>query len=107
MDVARDRGVTLRRTAFFVQQARAMPQRVMAAGAAVHIAVVAILADAGLAMWRVGAVIGLFAAFTGHQIVVRRKPIDDRCVESTLLAVNVGAQLLVVGSSTLTGGVHS
>jgi signal transduction histidine kinase len=49
----------------------------------------------------------LFLGFTGLQVLVRLKPIDERCVESTFLAVNVGAQLFVVGSATLTGGVHS
>jgi signal transduction histidine kinase len=107
MELARDRGVNLRRTAFFVQEARHMPRWVMACGGLVHLAVLAILFDAGFPAWRIAAVAGLFLAFTGLQMVVRRKAIDASCVETTLLAVNVGAQLFVVGSATLTGGVHS
>jgi signal transduction histidine kinase len=107
MELARDRGVSLRRTAFFVQEARAMPRWLMGCGAFVHVAVLAILFDGGVSTWRVAAVAGLFVAFTGLQLLVRRKPIDELGVESMLLSVNVGAQLFVVGSATLTGGVHS
>ena len=73
----------------------------------VSLAVIAILYEGGIAPWRLGVVGGLFVAFLGLQVFVRSKPVTDDCVETLLVAMNVGAQIMVVGSATLTGGVHS
>jgi signal transduction histidine kinase len=79
----------------------------MACGGIVHFAVLSILYAGGMDAWRVAAVGGLFVGFMGLQVFVRSKPITEECVEALLLAMNVGAQVMVVGSATLTGGVHS
>ena len=105
--LARHRGVSLRRTAFFVQEARSMPVWIMACGALIHLSVMAILYTGGIEPWRVGAVGGLFVAFSILHAYVRVKPLTEDCVEGLLVAMNLGAQLMVVGSATLTGGVHS
>jgi signal transduction histidine kinase len=102
-----DRGVYARRTVYLMQEARAMRPWVMLAGAGVHAVMIAILLHGGIPAWRVIGVGALYVSFATLQRAFIRKMLDERCIEQAFIAVNIGAQLMVVGSATLTGGVHS
>jgi len=96
-----------RRNRYFVEEAQKMTRFAMAVGVFVHAAMLALLAAGGVATWRVVAVGTLFVLFGALQRVFRDRTKDPRCVESALIVVNIAAQLFVVGSATLTGGLHS
>jgi len=105
--MAADRGVSSRRTMYFMQEARALRPRIAIAGGLVHAVMIAILLHGGIDAWRVIAIAGLFVSFMTAQRWFIMRSADERCVEAAFIATNVGAQLLVVGSAALTGGVHS
>ncbi len=105
--MAAERGVSSRRWLFFMQEARAVRPWIALAGALVHAVMIAILLHGGIELWRVLGVGGLFATFMAIQRVFIMRTVDERCVETAFIATNIGAQLMVVGSATLTGGVHS
>lgn len=84
-----------------------MTRFAMVGGLLVHAAMLWILAAGGLAIWRVVAVAGLFCVFGALQRLFRERTSDPRCVEAALIVINIAAQLFVIGSATLTGGLHS
>lgn len=96
-----------RRNRYFVEEAAKMTRFAMGAGLFVHAAMLAILLAGGVATWRVGAVFGLFVLFGALQRVFRERTKDPRCVEAALIVINIAAQLFVIGSAALTGGLHS
>jgi signal transduction histidine kinase len=96
-----------RRNRYFVEEASKMTRIAMMGGLLVHMAMLWILTAGGLAMWRVGAVAGVFCVFGVLQRMFRERTTDPRCVESALIVINIAAQLFVIGSATLTGGLHS
>jgi signal transduction histidine kinase len=96
-----------RRNRYFVEEATKMTKFAMGVGLIVHAAMLAILGAGGLPLWRVGAVAGLFCAFGALQRSFRDRTTDPRCVEGALIVINIAAQLFVIGSATLTGGLHS
>ena len=79
----------------------------MLLGALVHAAVIAILAHADYPMWRVAAVGGIYIAFATLQRIFISRAREEECLEVSFTAINVAAQLFVIGCATLTGGVHS
>ena len=96
-----------RRNRYFVEEAAKMTRFAMIVGLFVHAGMLAILAAGGVATWRVAAVGALFLAFGALQRMFRDRVQDPRCVESALIVTNIAAQLFVIGSATLTGGLHS
>jgi signal transduction histidine kinase len=85
-----------------------MTRFAMAIGAFVHIAMLAIILDGGVAPWRIAACAGLYGVFAGcHRVFVGKRLQHPECVESSLIAMNIAAQLFVIGTATLTGGLHS
>jgi signal transduction histidine kinase len=96
-----------RRNRYFIEEASKMTRFAMVGGLLVHALMLWILAAGGLAMWRVVAVASLFCVFGGLQRMFRERTSDPRCVESALIVINIAAQLFVIGSATLTGGLHS
>ena len=96
-----------RRNRYFVEEAAKMTRFAMLAGVFVHAAMLAILAAGGVALWRVAAVGTLFALFGGLQRIFHDRTKDPRCVESALIVINIAAQLFIIGSAALTGGLHS
>lgn len=96
-----------RRNFYFIEETRSITRHAMLIGAFVHAGTIAILADAGYPTWRwvgVGAVYVFFA--TLQRIFISRARRTE-CLEASFTAINVAAQLFVVGCATLTGGVHS
>jgi signal transduction histidine kinase len=95
------------RNQFFIQEANNTTRTTIGLGCLVQIAVLAIFAHADYPTWRVGVLAGLYVAFAvGHNIVVR--PVrDPQRVETAFIRMNVIAQLFVVASAAVTGGIHS
>jgi signal transduction histidine kinase len=96
-----------RRNRYFVEEATRMTRFAMAGGMIVHATMLWILAAGGLPLWRVAVLAALFCLFGALQRMFRDRTKDPRCVESALIVINIAAQLFVIGSATLTGGLHS
>jgi signal transduction histidine kinase len=95
------------RDRFFLSEAPKTSKFSMVGGLVVQATIIVILAIAGYPFWRVVAMIGIYAAFClSHALVLRRARVLEK-VEMAFIAMNVSAQLFVVGSAALTGGVHS
>ena len=95
------------RDRFFMNEARATTRTVTAFGVVVQLAVIGLLFHAHYPAWRIAGLVGVYTGFVlGHRIVIARTRSQAR-VEHAFIAMNVIAQLLVIGSATLTGGVHS
>ncbi|MGE5182102.1 MAG: sensor histidine kinase [Acidobacteriota bacterium] len=80
---------------------------VVVAGGAVHATMLAILWHGGLDAWRVIAVAGMYISFAVLQRFMSRKVVHEQCVEAAFIAMNVGAQIMVIVNATLTGGLYS
>lgn len=79
----------------------------MAAGALFQAATVAILVHAGYPTWRVVAAFGIWLGFLlAHRVIVANTR-DPQRVARAFIGMNVTAQLYVVGSCAVTGGIHS
>ena len=97
-----------RRNRYFVEEAAKVSRFAIAFGAFVHVAMLAILVDGGVAWWRVAACVGLYVVFAVcHRVFVSKRMLEPECVESSLIAINIASQVFVVGTATLTGGLHS
>ena len=95
------------RDQFFVAEARATTRTTVLAGLVWWAALVGILVDAHYPTWRIIALISIYASFIiGHHLIIRRTRESQR-VEHAFIGMNVIAQLFVVGSAALTGGIHS
>src|SRR5580704_12779095 len=95
------------RDQFFVNEARNTTRTVTSIGCVVQLAVIGLLVQAQYPTWRIIALVGTYAGFIlGHRIVIARTRAQAR-VEHAFIAMNVIAQVLVIGSAALTGGVHS
>ena len=96
------------RDQFFVAEARQTTRTMMALGLFVQLAVFAILWHDDYPTWRIGALGGIYLLFAiSHRIIILGTTHDPNRVSNAFIAMNVIAQLFVVGSATLTGGVHS
>jgi signal transduction histidine kinase len=96
-----------RRNFFFIEEARSVSKWAMALGALVHAAAIVIFAVADYPTWRWAAIGALYGVFSiGQRLLIRRAE-DLRCLESSMIAMNLCAQVFVVGSATLTGGLYS
>src|SRR5262249_20881184 len=95
------------RDQFFLKEARPTARLMIGANVLVQAMVIATLVPADYPVWRVCAFVSLFVAFAvGHRLILARTRETQR-VEHAFIGMNVTAQLFVVGSCCLTGGVHS
>ncbi|MGE0403052.1 MAG: sensor histidine kinase [Kofleriaceae bacterium] len=95
------------RNQFFYETANKTSRVVIGLGVIMQFATLVILYFAGTEMWRIGVLGGLYAAFAiSHRIVVRPMR-DPTTIETGFIRMNVVAQLFVVGSASITGGIHS
>lgn len=95
------------RNQYFYEEARNTTRLTVGLGCLVQLAVVGIFVHAGYETWRIVAITGLYAGFAiAHKLILRpvRDPSD---VESAFIRMSVVAQLFVVGTASLTGGVYS
>lgn len=95
------------RDLFFVQEARKTSRAMLGLGVLVQLASFGLMLHAEYPAWRVGTLALLWVAFVcGHRFIMKCT-LDSQRVESSFIMMSVIAQLFVVGSATLTGGVHS
>jgi signal transduction histidine kinase len=92
---------------FFLQEAPKTSRFMQACGLCLQLSVIGILIEADYPLWRILTLTGVYAMFcVVHAIVMRATRATGR-VEQAFIAMNVSAQLFVVTSAALTGGIHS
>ena len=96
-----------RRNHFFIEEARSVTRWAMLLGAAIHAALILILAHAEYPTWRIVGVGAAYLTFATLQRFIIKRAQDERCLEASMIGMNVAAQLFVVGCASLTGGLHS
>ncbi len=95
------------RDLFFVAEARNTSRTMIGLGVIVQLVTFGILLHAEYPAWRIGALAGLYAAFVvGHRFIMKCT-LDTQRVPSSFIMMSIMAQVFVVGSAALTGGVHS
>ena len=95
------------RDRFFLSESRNTSRVTLGFGILVQLLVAAILLHADYPTWRVAALVGLYVAFAlAHRTIISTTHEPHKTAGSFIL-MNVTAQLFVVGSAALTGGVHS
>ncbi len=95
------------RDEFFLKEARRTTRTVTALGVVVQLCVIGLLFEASYPTWRIIALVGTYSGFVlGHKFVIAKTRSQGR-VEHAFIYMNVIAQVLVISSATLTGGVHS
>lgn len=94
------------RNQFFAEEAGRTAKKTLWIGCAVQFAVVALFVHAGYATWRVFALTAIYAAFAVIQRLLL--PVrEHHRVETAFIRMNLLAQLFVVSSAAVTGGVYS
>lgn len=94
------------RNQFFHESARKTSRIVIGLGCFMQLVTISIFYVAGTEVWRIAALGGLYVAFAiAHKLVMPKR--DPSSVETGFIRMNVVAQLFVVGSASLTGGIHS
>lgn len=95
------------RDLFFVDEARQTSRTMLGLGVLVQLATFGIMLHAEYPAWRIGTLAGLYAAFALVHRFVMKCTLDTHRVPSSFIMMSVTAQIFVVGSAALTGGVHS
>jgi signal transduction histidine kinase len=96
------------RDLFFIAEARQTTRATIGLGVIVQLATIGIMFHAEYPTWRLGALGGLYLAFVlVHRFIMMKGRLDSQRVASSFIMVACAAMLLVIGSSALTGGVHS
>ncbi len=85
-----------------------MSKWAMALGALVHAASIGILFAADYPMWRAIAVGVVYLVFAiAQRVTFKRAEADEKCIEGSVIGMNLFAQTFVTACTTLTGGLHS
>jgi signal transduction histidine kinase len=95
------------RNRFFVTEAKSTSRTMIAAGLLVQIAILGVFAHADYPSWRIAALVGLYATFVIAHRVIMQTTREAPSAEHAFIGMNVAAQLFIVGSAALSGGVHS
>ena len=96
------------RNRLFLEEAGPTARLMIAAGFAVQVAVLALFAHAGYPAWRIGVIAVLYIAFAiGHRLTLHSAGRASHGVDSAIIWMGVLAQIYVVGTAGLTGGVYS
>ena len=95
------------RDRFFLTEARGSTRVMIGAGVLVQAAIVGIFAHAAYPAWRIAALLGIYGVFVLAHAVIMRTTRLSSCAEQAFIMMNLAAQLFVVGSAALSGGVHS
>ena len=95
------------RDLFFVDEARKTTRATIGLGVIVQLATFGLLVHAEYPTWRIGAFGGLYVAFVLVHRFIMKGTLDSQRVASAFITMSVAAQLFVIGSAALTGGVHS
>ncbi|MDX2092494.1 MAG: HAMP domain-containing sensor histidine kinase [Kofleriaceae bacterium] len=95
------------RNQVFVAEVRETSRLTIGLGCLVQLATLGILVLADFPLWRVIAMASLYVAFAVlHRIIVRPMS-DSGRVEAAVISISVIAQVFVVSSTALSGGIHS
>ena len=95
------------RDRFFLTEARKTTRWTIGLGIILQLSLFAIFWHAGYPTWRIVAMAGLYAAFVvAHKLIIGCTN-DPQKVASAFLGMNVAAELFIVGSAGLSGGVYS
>jgi len=95
------------RNQFFLEEARKTTRLTITLGVIVQATVAGLLIHADYPTWRIGLLGALYCCFAlCHKLIIRPVRESGR-VETGFIYMSVVAQLLVVGSATLTGGIFS
>jgi signal transduction histidine kinase len=95
------------RDRFFLQEAPHTSRLMQSCGLILQLVVIGVLIEAGYPTWRTIALTGVYLAFVLVHLVVMRRTRATGHVEHAFIAMNVSAQLFVVASAALTGGIRS
>lgn len=97
-----------RRNLYFVEEARPVTRWAVVLGTLANISVICLLVNAQYPTWRVITLASLCCAFSLVQrfLIIRARN-EERCIEASFMGINVAAQVFVVASTALTGGLHS
>jgi signal transduction histidine kinase len=95
------------RNQFFLEEARKTTRLTIGLGVFVQITVIGLFIHAGYPSWRIGTVAALYVMFAlAHKLIIRPVREAGR-VEAAFIYMGVVAQLFVVGSAALAGGIFS
>jgi signal transduction histidine kinase len=95
------------RNQFFLEEARKTTRVTVTLGCLVQLVVVGVMWHAGYPSWRIAGLVILYAAFAAsHRLLIRPVRESGR-IETAFIYMSVIAQLMVVGSAALTGGLFS
>ena len=95
------------RDIFFVSEAHKTSRVMIGFGVFVNVATLCILYSAEYPLWRILALGGLYATFGLAHRMIMRCTMDPQKVAGAFIQMSITAQMFVVGSAALTGGVHS
>jgi signal transduction histidine kinase len=95
------------RNQYFREEAQSASRVMLGFGCLVQVIVLGIFVHAGYPLWRVLVLVGMYIAFAiVHRAVMKSMRATGR-IEASVIAMSVSAQIFVVGSAALTGGVFS
>ena len=95
------------RDIFFVSEAHKTSRLTIGLGVLVQLLLLGLIYHAGYPLWRVAALGGLYAVFVvGHKLIMRCT-LDPQRVAGAFIQMSITAQLFIVGSAALTGGIYS
>ncbi len=95
------------RNQFFIEEARTTSRTMMGLGCIVQAGAFALFFLGGYPTWRVASLIALWIVFFAVQRVLLLPIQDPARAEGAFIRMNIAAQLFVVGSAALSGGIHS
>ena len=96
------------RNQFFLEEAGKTTRVMIGLGCFVQLAMLGVFLHADYPAWRVGAIAVFYVVFAiVHKLMTTRRGHDPQKVESAFIQMSVFAQLFMVGSAAVTGGVHS
>ena len=95
------------RDQFFLSEARRFTLITIGLGMLVQATILFILWMADYPSWRICALGGIYLGFVATHRLILNATTDPSQTASAFIMMNVAAQLFIVGSATLTGGVHS
>ena len=97
----------IQRDRFFLSEARTTSRLTIGLGVIVELAIVGIMSDAGYPTWRMIALCAVYVAFAlAHKIILGCTD-DPTKTTPSFIQMNIAAQVMLIGSISLTGGIHS
>ena len=95
------------RDLFFVSEARNTTRTTIGLGILVQLATFGLMVHAEYPTWRIGALAGIYLVFVLTHRAIMKVKAESNHVASAFIMMSIAAQLFVVGSAAVTGGVHS